>query len=330
MPSQRGPVHLFDLCLWFGHIVKGCTLEDHHLGALPDARRYHGFSVAGYIHFDCRCEGWQTCSSCCWGRWGFPVGNGIWMKDWDASLLFAENAARKAAKTLLIAGILDISRRNEPLPFAMSEAAAARLLDIAILCGDVEAATNLAKTYRARPLRRWRGNELHISAAFRTISAALFAGADFEGLHETLMGEAVPLLRRIALDFEPEQLQLLEQFFPAEKNQWPTCDMDLGKIFLEEDFNGDACVSMQRIQNAFKAGWDLKRIWTRLCLVGDDYDQDASLLDLAVLCGQPDCAVALGSAGVELKAACLDLHRWAFCTDTDGPRDVVWSLDLTL
>jgi hypothetical protein len=42
---------------------------------------------------------------------------------------------------------------------------------------------------------------------------------------------------------------------------------------------------------------------------------DASLLDVAVLCGQQECASALGSAGVELRVDCLDLHRLAFRRD---------------
>jgi len=60
LPSQWGMVHLFDLCLWFGHAdtawamamrgVEGCILEDHHLG--PFSRD----SPVGYGHF-CHCQG---------------------------------------------------------------------------------------------------------------------------------------------------------------------------------------------------------------------------------------------------------------------------------
>ena len=227
------------------------------------------------------------------------------MKDWDADLWDAADAAKRAAKTPLVKGILDLASRNETLSLAMSEAAAARLLYIAILCGNVEAATNLARTYQARPLRWWRGDEMDGERSVSVLSAALCAGADFEGLHVTFVGgEEVPLLRVVPLRFEPEQWQLLEQFFPPEKNQWPTCDLRLGDYFLEEDFDVSACVSMQKIQNAFKAGWDLQRIY--ILLPGLPY---ASLLDLSILCGQRDCAGALGSAGVELQADCLNWHR---------------------
>eukprot|EP00435_Cladocopium_sp_Y103_P071910 s45_g38.t1 len=314
VPSQWGLVHLFDLCLWFGHVdtawalashgVKGCTLEDHHLGASPTARD-------GQLILFCDCKGWETCSLCCWG---FPLENGIWMKDWDVPFDYVADAACKAAKMPLVRSLLDISSRDETLPFAMSEAAAARLLDLAILCGNVEAAANLAKTCQARPLRRWKGSELKCRKS--TVFAALWAGANFEGLHLGLICEEVPLLRAVALDFELEQWQQFGQFFPAGKNQWPTCDMELGDHFLEEEFDGKDCVSMLKIQNAFKAGWDLKRVWTavRFEEFGHGFCA-ASLLDVAVLCGQPDCAGALGSAGVELKVDCLDLHREAFRRD---------------
>eukprot|EP00435_Cladocopium_sp_Y103_P072331 s45_g39.t3 len=322
VPSQWGQVHLFDLCLWFGHVdtawalalhgVRGCTLEDHHLGALPDARD-------GELISFCDCKGWETCRFCCWG---FPLENGVWMKDWATSCYFAAEAAKRTAKMPLVRSLLDISSRDETLPFAMSEAAGARLLDLAILCSNVEAATNLAKTCQARPLRRWMGDELYFRKS--TVFAALWAGANFEGLHVGFGGE-VPLLRVLALHCEPGQWQQLLQFFPAGKNQWPTRNMRLGHHFLEEEFDGEEWVSMLKIQNAFKAGWDLKRIWTDACFdaaFGHDFCA-ASLLDMAVLCGQPECAGALGFAGVELKAPgvvpyfpkadCLDLHRRAVC-----------------
>ena len=323
MPSQWGLVHLFDLCLRFGHVdtalallshgVTGCTLEDHHLGALPDAR-----DARDYVWFTCGCEGWQTCSYCCWA---FPTENGVWMTDWDVHFQDASEAAQQAAKTPLVRGILEISSCNELLPLAMSNKAAARLLDIAILYGNVEAAANLAKTWKARPLRRWRVDGLwdlpDLARRRSTFSAALCAGADFEGVHYHRMftGYDVPLLQIFPLDFEPEDWQQLEQVLPSEKNQWPSSDVALRELFLTREYREDGLlsVSAQRVQNALRAGWDLKYTWMkfeaaeRLC--------DAGLLDLAVLCGQQECASALGSAGVELKEDCLDLHRLAFRTD---------------
>ena len=324
VPSQWGLVHLFDLCLRFGHVdtalalvshgVTGCTLEDHHLGALRDARNA---TRPGYWKIWCPCNGWETCSYCCWA---FPTENGVWMKDWDAPLDDAANAAQQAAKTPLVRGILEISRCNELLSLAMSNKAAARLLDIAMLCGNVKAAANLAKTHQARPLRRWRVDDLwdlaDLARRRSTFSAALFAGADFEGVHAKLWDEVeVPLLRVLPLDFEPEDWQQLEQVFPSEKNRWPSCDVGLGDLFLTCTYLGDgrwfSGVLAQRVQNALRSGWDLKYIRTKLSAAG----HHGGLLDVAVLCGQPDCAGALGSAVVELKEDCLNLHRLAFRTD---------------
>jgi len=312
-------VHLFDLCLRFGHVdtalalatggVKGCTLEDYHLGALPDASDVEPWSRR------CPCIGWESCSRCCWG---FPVENGVWMKDWDATLDAAANAAQQAAKTPLVRGILDISSHTKMLPCAMSDAAATRLLDIAMLCGNLEAATNLAKTYQARPLRRWRGDDwrdfVDLARWRFTFSAALCAGADFEGVHVKLVPD-VPLLRILPLGFEPEDWQQLEQVLPSQKNQWPSCDVTLGDMFLTREYREDGLwsVSAQIVQNALRAGWDLKYIWMEFEAAGRSYD--AGLLDAAVLCGQQECAGALGSAGVELREDCLDLHRLAFPRD---------------
>ena len=252
------------------------------------------------------------------------------MNDWDAPLFAAAIAAQQAAKTPLVRGILEISSRNETLALAMSHAAAARLLDIAMLCGNVEAAANFAQTWKARPLRRWRVGDLWEDdadlARWRSrFSAALCAGADLEGVHANLLNYDVPLLRLLPLDFEPEDWQQLEQVFPSEKNQWPSCDVRAGSLFLTCEYrnglfrtdeypeDGLLSVSAQRVQNALRAGWDLKYIWMKLFAAGRWYD--ASLLDVAVLCGQQECASALGSAGVELRVDCLDLHRLAFRRD---------------
>eukprot|EP00435_Cladocopium_sp_Y103_P067609 s45_g30.t1 len=315
VPSQWGLVHLFDLCLRFGHVdtawalascgVTGCRLEDHHLKELPDA------SDGGLISLppSCLCNGTKTCSRCCWG---FPADKGIWMKDWDIHPHCTAGAAMKAAKMPLVRYILELSSSNETLPLAMSDAAAARLLDIAILCGNVEAAAKLAKNCKARPLRRWRG--VNLIGRLPTFSAALLAGADFQDLCEDWRGEAVPLLQAAALLFDLEQWQQLERFYPQEKNRWPTCDVQIGELFLSrkrrEDGELHVCVvSIQRIQNALRAGWDLKHIWAG---AKEDHRGGASLLDWAILFGQADCAEALGFAGVALRVDCLDLHRRAF------------------
>ena len=76
----------------------------------------------------------------------------------------ATDAAKEAAKIHpSFRGILEISSRNEQLPLAMSEAwTAARLLDIAILIGNVEAATQLGQDLpsSAAPEVEWNRSSL--------------------------------------------------------------------------------------------------------------------------------------------------------------------------
>ena len=320
VPSQWGFVHLFDLCLWFGHVdtalalalngVVGCKLEEHHLGALTDVSD----APPTWIHWHgCGCEGWETCSRCCWG---FPVDNGVWMRDWDGDLKTAKEHARKVAKTPLVSGILQSFCRDEVLPFTMSDEAAARLLDIAILCGNFKAAANLAKTFSVRPLRRWMGGELLPRDRLPMLSAALLAGADFQDLHVKYStdGDEVPLLRWAALRLGSEDWQQLGPFFES-KLPWPSCDMEVGCWFLDffsEEIHEDGnylWISTDIVLNALRSGWDLKYIWDECCEEITGVVDDAGLLDLAILGGNSDCADVLATAGVELRRTCLKLFK---------------------
>ena len=342
MPSQWGSVHLFDLCLRFGHVdtalalvadgVEGCKLEER---ALP----CNHYSSPAYR---CKCEGWQTCSRCCWG---FPVDNGIWMKDWDGDLKHAKEHARKDAKTPLVRGILEIFSSNEASFLAMADEAAARLLDIAILCGNTTATANLAKSFPVRPLRRWRAYGIccestnapgHIeSQELPVLFAALLAGADFQDLigHND---RNAPLLMEVALTLDLEQWQLFAQFFES-KPRWPTKDV----VFVEKlrhksrflsvqtgrnlvtshpPQNHDLrynWVSMEQVLNGLRSGWKLKHMYAPLRYGAADAKTsvEASLLDLAILCGNPDCAYALADAGVELREDCLHWLQRAYRGD---------------
>ena len=315
VPSQWGPVHLFDLCLWFSHVdtalalashgVKGCILQSYHLGALPDAS-------ATEDQLSCRCQGWETCCECCWG---FPSHRGLWMNDWKAPLKEAINAAQRASQMPLI-NLLELC--GEQLMFEMSSQSAARLLDIAILCGNHKTATNLAKNCLARPLRRWRRDELLPFSPFQecrmlpVICAALCAGADFdlEALWLDGMGLdcSIPFLRAVALDFQEEHWQIAGSFLPT--SRWPSSSTHVGHHFLSLGHEGKGYnLSLQRIQNAIRAGWDCNHIWIPLAQ-GRSF-HDASLLDLALLCGTPLCADLLADAGAELARDCLPWHRRA-------------------
>ena len=146
---------LFDLCLAAGLSetawalaesgIEGCALEVHHL-----KRKFHDQNSGGCG--TCK-DGRQTCDECCFG---FPVDQGIWMKDWNANLADAAEAARQTAEQPFVRAALK-TFRSGPVPhtLAISEEAVTHLLDIAILIGDKEAAVCCAKHSALRPLRRW-------------------------------------------------------------------------------------------------------------------------------------------------------------------------------
>ena len=98
---------------------------------------------------------------------------------------------------------------------------------------------------------------------------------------------------------------------------WPSHDVEVGR-FLFIKWPGDdgrcfASVDLRQIQNAWRAGWNLKYVYATLTLIKSEDESEnkceASLLDIAILCGQSDCAEAVAHEGVELRADWLDLHR---------------------
>eukprot|EP00438_Fugacium_kawagutii_P006859 Skav225876 [mRNA] locus=scaffold1705:37895:38761:- [translate_table: standard] len=223
------------------------------------------------------------------------------MNDWEAPLHLAAAAAQAAE-------VRDILEASHAQP---SRQEAARLLDVAILTGNDQAAASFAQTYPARPLRRWRADELAQQGP--VLLAALRAGADFEGLHVDCGSVTLPLLRFCAL------LGNWQEFLPAES--WPSHEVWVGELFLSDwpwDENGELLHSlcMQKLQNAKSGGWALKYICTGL--VDEENHHRASLLDLAILCGQSDCAESLADAGVELDPSCLALHKRVHHGDVPG------------
>ena len=230
------------------------------------------------------------------------------MKDWDAHLMDAAEAAEKEAETPIVRSILEIFSHNGVLPANMSDERVARLLDIAILCGDYQLAVNLAQSFSVRPLRRWSGG-----CDLAVLSAALWAGADFQDLHVQDLNPYgvnldVPLLLDLALDFDSEDWQQLGHFFSS-KPRWPSSDVQLGLRFLSIHGDGYLWISMDKVHSALRSGWDLKYIWDWLFDGNQLYA--AGLLDLAILGGKSDCADALATAGVELREDCLELLKRA-------------------
>eukprot|EP00438_Fugacium_kawagutii_P007650 Skav216803 [mRNA] locus=scaffold2110:93495:99509:- [translate_table: standard] len=230
VPSQWGPVTIFDLCAWFGlydttlaladHGVGGCTVEEHHFGP------YAEYSKEDLV----RCADMCACGYCCFG---WPVDKGIWMQDWDVPFEDAVEAAERAAERCLCSILLEMIHSGEELPFNFSTDAMARLLDIAILIGDEEscamildaafawlrewqyvcrrkptlllsavetdsdetqeAAAYLSRNCPAGPLRRWTGTDLFESVTkdFAKYSKVLIAALQAGADFEGVQGSSV-------------------------------------------------------------------------------------------------------------------------------------------
>ena len=309
-------VHLFDLCLWFGLVdtawalalrgVEGCMLEDHHLGPFCRDSRV-GLALR------CHCQGWDTCAYCCWA---FPVDQGIWMEDWDGALLDSDDeadedfgaipAAQKAVATPVTRAILDICSRDIEVPFSGSAKAMARFLDIAILTGNRKAAVNLAKKCQLRPLRRWKMDWV-VDECWQAARTALWAGADFEDLMVKFwfLGseEGVPFPQAMFLKSKLEDWQEIRHLLPGCHGLWmpQSSGNRLGEFFLEGPHGPGVGrnLSLDKIRAAGGAGLDLQ-LFSLYCEDDANWWAFVTLLDMAVWCGQPDCAEACVDGGIEL------------------------------
>ena len=304
LPSQWGRVHLFDLCLRFGHVdtalalamrgVEGCILEDHHnLGPF----------CAHYCGPICSCRGWDTCEYCCWA---FPVNQGIWMEDSNLDLLGVIFAARKAATTPVTRAMLDICSRDTELPLSGSPKAMARLLDIAILTANQKAAVNLAKKCQLRPLRRWGiMGRYSKDCCWEAARTALWAGADFQGRMVEYDQENIPFPQALFLK-SFEDWQNIRHVLPRCHGLWRprNVDNELGELFWERRHGPDGGwkLSLGKIQAAQDAGVDVRFFFVKAwCRDKSYWPAFVTLLDLAIWCGQPDCAEACVDRGIELK-----------------------------
>ncbi|CAJ1372038.1 unnamed protein product [Effrenium voratum] len=177
----------------------------------------------------------------------------------------------------------------------VSDAATARLLDIAILTGNKEAALSLAGA-KLWPLRRWRSQDLFNMRANaplvepRILIAALSAGADLQLLVVSGWGllplrEAVVLLTTWPWSDFAGLLGGKSPWVPEKPNR-------LVEAMLEVSSRGH-CISHSLLKRAAMAGLPL----THFNLPGFGYHWN--LLQAAVLCGQPDCAEMCAALGVE-------------------------------
>ena len=246
------------------------------------------------------------------------------MEDWDVNLLYAIDAAQKAAAAPLARVMLDICSCDIELPFSKSPKAMARLLDIAILTGNQKAAVDLSKKCQLRPLRGWGMGRNFEDCSQAAMNALLWAGADFRGLvvkdfdHS---GQDVPFLQAFFLNSKLEDWQEIRHLLPQCHEVWRprNCDNWLGEFFLEHPHGADDGfkLSLGKICAAEDAGvavqfcsvgvfWNLYTDEVYLgqffCQsYGADPSDSVSLLDMAIWCGQPDCAEACVGEGIELK-----------------------------
>ena len=274
VPSQWGPVHLFDLCLTFGHVdtalamawrgVEGCRLEAYHLKRTWSEPPLH---AVDWVPACGRCmDGWQTCDECCFG---FPTEQGIWMKDWYGTLKNTTEAACKTAEQPLVRAMLETFSQSGPtLPFAVSEEAVAHLCDIAILTGNKEAARHCMEQSKLRPLRRWSScdllhpdsrchgfhlgeNQLILLSGLRfevpVLLAALSAGAELQDLKYRFDLTVLDLPLREAVALSSALWDDFAELLPPPESPWvPQEENRLGDFFLEIDEDGDTNAAIIR------------------------------------------------------------------------------------
>ena len=229
------------------------------------------------------------------------------MEDWDVLLEDAIPAAQKAAATPLTSAMLDLCSCDKQLPFSGSWTAMARLLDIAILTANQKAAVNLSKKSHLRPLRRW-GLEWYRQDCWKAARTALWAGADFQDLmvKENFFRktEDVPFPQALFLESKLEDWQEIRHLLPGCccYGLWRPRNLDnrFGIRFLD-----GLKLSLNKIRAAEDAGLDLQFFSVV------DGGAFLTLLDMAILCGQPDCAKACVDGGIELKGdgITLALHK---------------------
>ena len=338
--------HLFELCLAFGHQstaalltqrVPGCRLEAWHLGPFADPADPEEF-------WSCRCGStWRTCKYCCWGS---AVEAGQWMKDWDAKLADAVACAHAAvARPVAHAAFAALRSGQHLCNLQISEGAMARLLDLAVLTGDVELAQHCAKHGLQRPLRRWRSQDLFddpvgplVALADDVMQAAILTGADLQGLHVgidwwgRLDDDCIPLREAVALCGDLQLWQRLVPLLPESKDRWIPKMLDSELLLwpsASPDWTWEIC--MPRLRTAVLANLDLARFeiidgyrefMLQRCPCGFEkgqgYARDCPnrLLDAAVSCGQSDCAELLASRGCVSKwtrEACLPYAKCGAC-----------------
>ena len=334
VPSQWGSVHLFNVCLRFGlHDtawalaeagVKGCILEFSHL-TIPTTGTDLAVLPAepGFAGRCCKCSSYlELCRNC---TWGFPVvqNRTIWMSDFNAKIGDAKAEAAKVVRKHepFLDRIVSSIEFNKAIPFTITPQAMARLLDIYILWPGNHEVLTFSKYSPVRPLRRWRSGDLFgfgSSYEFRLryieeMIAALVSGANF-GL-EIEKNAELPLTHVIALaengpNFwrdsksypEIDMAALLSSRIRSKPRQLPESN-DLGRLLLKLT-SGGWLLRKEALENAKLAAVNLKafRVKVKSRLPNGSEQWEATLLDLAILQGQCECARLCGEMDVQMSS----------------------------
>ena len=250
---------------------------------------------------DCDCTGGETCESCCFG-----CLDGFLMPDWDADFTSIKTAAKVAAQLPHVAACFNALRLEEPLPLPVTEAAMARLLDIAILLADESLAEICSKRCRLLPLRRWRLQDL---VKFSTrpqrsnfwirrpslLRAALVAGLDLQHLQDGFF--QMPLRQMILLFGSQAACPEIVKLLPKPSKAWhPPLGCDWGRRCFSEDPTSTAgLLNVGHLQAARREGLDLTAFtWYATKSCGCSPERvEWPILDLAVLAGNVKAATEI-------------------------------------
>jgi len=234
------------------------------------------------------------------------------MEDWDVHLLDAFLAAQHAAEKPLTHAMLHLCSRDIEVPFSGPPKAMARLLDIAILTSNQKATVNLSKKCQLWPLRRWV-MDWDVQECWKAAMTAMWAGADFQDLmvlgnfwgspgpRPSVPSEDIPFPQALFLRSKLEDWQEIRHLLPACHDLWSPRSLlnELAWNFLDLSLRPyDTKLSLDKICAAEDAGLELQ--FLSLDAGGNDDYARVNVLDMAILCGQPDCAEAVVDAGIEL------------------------------
>lgn len=224
-----------------------------------------------------------------------------------------------------------------------------RRTGISCTCHDhhQEAAASLSRKCEVWPLRRWRACELFNSAD--VLIAAIWAGADFqsllmqkeEGEYGSLKMYDIPFQVAVFLWLDSSEWQGCMHFFTPEQHVlWRASSLEnnLGDHFCHVHVDGEdgsGKLSMDKLEDAPKAGVDISHVRFEVYTCSDDVRVDFTLLCLAILYAQPDCAVAcvrlgLQTTGLKHENESLSLLRDYLHSDDSTSERIVHYLDIPM